>query len=290
MSNKIFYGLICFLCMKNVSAEGLPDQLVSRQQAEDPTLELTENPLHKLKGSPRELFTYRCNDSCEDKAYKHVKLDRKGRVTYIRILRHVREFDCGDVHDMPLLVRDDMWGDGSFQIKNYYRDSFGNIVQEQTSDAGVIRNSFTKTPSGFIVRRSSTSGSNVQVYQNGLISEFVSEGLRDFIRADGHAYKAYGKNFEKYLYSYHKNGALEKSERIVGREQSGESLVSNRHIKYFRLDGFIVGEVYMSRGTQYIDHKVDSHGNLVSYKRCSVAGEWGKYSACQAYETKISYY
>lgn len=290
VNRNLFCFLIFFVCAHSVVAGSLPDQLISRQQAKDPTLELTENPLQKLKGSPRELFTYKCDGSCEDKAYKHVKLDRKGRITYIRISRHVREFEYGDVHDMPVLVKDDMWGDGDFDIKKYSRDNFGNIMSWQASDAGVVKNYFSKTPSGYMVRRSGLAGSNLQIYQGGLISEFVTEGLMDFIRSDGSTFKAQGKEFERYLYSYHGTGALEKIERLVGRERGGESLIYNRHIKYFNTDGFIVGELYMSRGTQYIDHKVDSHGNLVFYKACNVAGEWGKYSSCQAYETKIAYY
>lgn len=282
--------LFLFFCVQGVSAVAMPDQLISRTQAEDPTLELTGNPLKKLRGYPRELFVYKCSGSCEETAYKHIKLDRKGRVTYIRVSRHVREFEYGNVHDMPVLLRDDMWGDGNFDKKEYFRDNFGNIIQVQYSDAGLVRNNFFKTTSGFTVKRSHSAGSTVEVYQNGLISEFLSEGLMDFIRSDGSSYKAHGKSFERYIYGYHDNGSLEKIERIVGSERGGESVVSNRHIKYFNVEGFIVAELYGSKGTEYIDLKVDSKGNLVFYKLCNVAGGWGKYSSCQAYETKISYY
>lgn len=287
---RVLLFICLFFCAQVVSAVAMPDQLVSRRQAEDPTLELTENPLKKLRGYPKELLQYKCGESCEEVAYKHIKLDRKGRVTYIRVSRHVREFEYGDVHDMPVLLRDDMWGDGSIYKKEYIRDNFGNITQVKYSDVGVVRNSFFKTTSGFSVKRSHSEGSTVEVYQNGLISEFLSEGLVDFIRPDGSSYKAHDKNFERYIYGYHDNGSLEKIERIVGSERGGESVISNRHIKYFNVEGFIVAELYGSRGTEYIDLKVDSKGNLVFYKLCNVAGEWGKYSSCQAYETKISYY
>ena len=54
MLPALFLLLVCFKDA-SAAAEISPDTLLSRELAEDPTLELTDNPLKRIQGSPKEI-------------------------------------------------------------------------------------------------------------------------------------------------------------------------------------------------------------------------------------------
>ena len=277
-----------------LGAVWVPDKLLSREQAEDPTLKLMDNPLKRMQGVPKEITTYKCPNVCEEKPYRHVKLDRKGRVIYSQVLSSVDTFEYGKDHDMPLVMKQDIFGDDVFMETHYLRDSYGNIVKEKYNE-GLVRISFASSAAGFEVIKNTPNGAEIiETYRNGLQVERIHEGPSTFIRSDGSHYEAPAKKIDRRGFIFSRDGKLDRIEKYRINVKNGVEHVWHKEINYFDENGYLMAELLdregRKSGVEYINRELDSVGNLIHYKRCNVAGEWGKYSRCESYKTTISYY
>lgn len=294
-TNTFLTTLIAAYSLQSAIAAPFPDYLVSRRLAEDPTLELTENSLVKIKGFPREINIYRCENVCDERPYKHVRLDKAGRVTHYNYFEWAKEYEYGEKHNMPIIVRESMFGDEKFNKKEYIRDDHGNKKYEIYPE-GTAEILYSKEGSKIYAQIKSPEGGagRTEIYQNGLLVEFIGGGMMEHFRPDGTYYMAHVGIREKFTYGYNNDGSLKYIERLSTSESNGTVRINSKEKKYFNLDGFLVAEVSDAggrvRGVEYIDHKTDPLGNLVHYKQCNVDGAWGKHTKCVSYNIEIVYY
>lgn len=293
MLPALFLLLVCFKDA-SAAAEISPDTLLSRELAEDPTLELTDNPLKRIQGSPKEIVTYRCEKACDKKPYKRVLLDKRGRVTYAKRPNIVIKYEYGNQHNMPILSKDDMWGDGRFSTTTYKRDKYGNKTHSVYSNA-VRKVDYFEDGGRIQAKESSEEGETfTSTYKNGLLEGSVAVVMMENFRPDGSYYTERTKIINDYRYDYYEGGGLKRIERVVSSGSGSGLKVRETLIKYFNERGFLEAEIRefdrSVKAVEYINQKLDSFGNLIAYDRCNVAGTWGKYSGCETYKTTFTYY